>query len=307
MKKLLLGVLALTTIWLTSGMALAKPGLLLVAHGSPQPEWNKPVLDFGKRVAEAAKRGGEFSAVRVGLLESAQPDIPTALAELESAGCDRVIAVPLFVADSGHTHFDVPAALGVYASPRTARIMAAEGATPARPKVPITMTNTLAEGDLLRRFALDEVKKLSRSPKEEAIVVLAHGDPEHNLLVDRLMRDITSYCCGEAAINDADWAYIGVGQEFLSQGMGAILAAAERKKRVIVVGIYVSTSAAKIQKRVTKPGHHGQPATGALAHRDVVFAEGAIVDHPQFLNWVLDSARAALAPAKETAMTTSTH
>jgi sirohydrochlorin ferrochelatase len=77
-----------------SSSACADPGLLLVAHGSPSPEWNRPVLDLGTRVAEeVAKRGG-FKAVRTALLEAAQPDVPTAVAELESAGCDRIIAVP---------------------------------------------------------------------------------------------------------------------------------------------------------------------------------------------------------------------
>jgi sirohydrochlorin ferrochelatase len=278
-----------------SSAAFADPGLLLVAHGSPSPEWNRPVLDLGTRVAdEVGKRGG-FKAVRTALLEAAQPDVPTAVAELESAGCDRIIAVPLFVAPTGHTHFDVPAVLGIYSSPRTSATLAEEGAVAARPKVPITLTQTLAEDEILLKYALHEVQKLSKTPQDEALIVLAHGDPEHDLLAHRLMRRVTTYCCGEAGIGYGDWAFIGVGQEYLSQGVAAIDTALKHRERALVVGLYLSTTAAKIHSRsvAAKPN---RPANADLfAGKDVALSEGAIIQHPEFFGCVLDTAYAAIA------------
>jgi len=279
----------------TQSPALADPGLLLIAHGSRSAEWNKPVLDFGGQVAEEVKKTGRFKAVRTAMLEAAKPDIPTAVAELEAEGCDRIIAVPLFVAPSAHTHFDVPAVLGIYTSPRTSRVLVQEGAQAARPKVAITVTQTMSEGQVLPKYALDQVRKLSKSPKEEALVILAHGDPEHQLLADRLMRQVTTYCCGEAGIGYGDWAFIGMGQEYLSHGVPAIRTALEHKKRVLVVGLYVASSAAKIHRRVVamqQPGKEFDPFRG----KEVIFSDEAIIGHPDSLRWVLDAAQGGISP-----------
>ena len=285
-------VLGVLSSW---SSALADPGLLLIAHGSPRPQWNKPVLEFGRAVADEVKKSGRFKAVRTAMLEAAKPDIPTAIAELEAEGCDRIVAVPLFVAPTGHTHFDVPAMLGIYCSPRTSTVLAAENAQPARPKVPITVTQTMSEGEVLPKYALDQIRKLSQSPKDEAIVILSHGDPEHQLLAERLMRQVTTYCCGESGIGYGDWAFIGMGQEYLAQGVPAIKTALEHKKRVLVVGLYVSSSAAQIHRRVAAVERGGK-AFYPFRGKDVVFSSEPIVAHPDFLRWVLDAAQAGIAP-----------
>jgi sirohydrochlorin ferrochelatase len=285
---------------LAAAPAHAAPGLLLVAHGSPSPEWNRPVLEFGRRAGAEIVKRGRFLAARTALLESAQPDVPSAVAELEAAGCDRIVAVPLFIAPSGHTHFDVPAVLGLYSSPKTAATLAAEQAQAARPRVPIILTHTLSEGGLLEQYALAQVRALSKSPKDEALVILAHGDPDHQLLVDRLLRQVVTRCCGEAGIGYGDWAYIGVGQEYLSQGLPAIQAAAQKKPRVLVVGLYLASSAQRIHERSAARAHavaHGGEAHGAPVHGlDVVFSGEPIVTHPDLAAWVEAAANAAIAP-----------
>lgn len=277
--------------------AMAEPGLLLVAHGAPSPQWNEPVLQFGRKVAEAVEKTGKFKATRTALLESAQPDVPSAVAELEAAGCDRIIAVPLFVAPSGHTHFDVPAVLGIYTSGSTRETLREEGASPARPRVPITLTETLSEGDVLADYAADQARKLSVSPEKEALVILAHGDPDHALLVERLMRRIVTRCCGATGIAYGDWASIGVGQEYASAGIPAICGALERAERVIVVGVYLSSNAASIDARVRGALREKNPDRDPFAGRDVVFSSEPIIAHPALLEHVVATAEAALTPA----------
>lgn len=303
-----LGVLTLiltSVLAAVASPARAEPGLLLVAHGSGRPEWNQPVLDFGAQVAEAARKGGRFKAVRTAMLEAAQPDVPTAVAELESAGCDRIIAVPLFIAPSGHTHFDVPAVLGVYASPKTAAVLAEEGVEAARPSVPITLTQTLSQSDVLKHYALDQVRKLSRSPDQEAIVLLAHGDPEHELLVDRLMRQVATHCCGASGIRYADWAYVGVGQGYLDGGVAAVRRALDHRSRVLVVGLYVGLTASRMhQRRVAAIGQR-EPRGDPFDGRDVVLSDEAIISHPSLLPCVLDAAYRALAPPPHAESTTA--
>jgi len=276
---------------LVASTAQAEPGLLIIAHGAPSPKWNDPVLEFGQKVTREALKGGQFS----------QPDVPGAVAELEAEGCDRIIAVPLFIAPSGHSHFDVPAVLGIYSSPEIRAVIAEENGAIAQPRVPITLTQTLAGGDVLCEFALGQVRKLSQDAENEALVLIAHGDPGHRDLIDGLMRRIMTYCCGQAGIDYGDWAYVGMGLGHLEHGLPTIMKALEAKKRVLVVGVYVSSSARSIHQRVfTMAKLAGKLVMPDLFdgfdEESVAFSEQGVVTHPGAVQWVLDSAKSVLEP-----------
>lgn len=276
--------------------AHAEPGLLIIAHGAPTTQWNAPVLELGRRVAAQAHKDGRFKAVRTAFLECAQPDLPGAIAELEAEGCDRIIAVPLFIAPSGHSHFDVPAVLGIYSSREIKAVIAKEGGRIAQPNVPITLTETLDGSNILPAFALDQVRKLSESPADEALILIAHGDPGHQRLVDRMMRRTMAYCCAHAGIDYADWAFVGMGQEYMD-AVHAVLEALEHKKRVLVVGLYVSSSAKSINRRAMRIARSTSKDTAnPLEGKPVVFSEQGVISHDGVVEWVLDSATAALAP-----------
>jgi len=280
--------------------AEAGDGLLVIAHGAPSPAWNKPVLDFGEHVAKKAAGQDSFSAVRTAMLEFAEPDVPGMVAELEAEGCERIVAVPLFIAPSGHSHFDVPAVLGIYSSPSTRETLAAEGATAARPKAPIVLTETLAEGTVLQEFACDQVRKLSTTPEDEALVVVAHGDADHHGLNEQYMRRVVAYCCGKTGIDYADWAYVAVGQTYAEDAVPVLLKAAKKKKRVLVVGLYISSSAATIHERAMRnaPKH----VTEQFADKTLVFSKEGLVDFPGTVEWLLAAATAARAPASGEAL-----
>lgn len=290
-------VFASITLVLAAG-AQADPGLLIIAHGAPMKAWNAPVLELGSKVAAEAKKGGTFKAVRTAMLEFTEPDVPSMVAELEAEGCDRIIAVPLFIAPSGHSLFDIPTVLGAYSSPAMKALIAEEGGRVASPKVPITLTQTLYSGDALLAYAVDEVKRLSTNPKEEALVVLAHGDENHPGPNEDLLRRITTYCCGQSGIDHANWGFVEMGQAYGHKGLPLILDAGEAKKRVLVVGIYVSSSAKSIHGRgmMMVPKMMGEDSSKALEGIDVVFSEEGFVKHPKAVQWVLDAAQSALDP-----------
>jgi hypothetical protein len=245
-----------------------------------------------KKIGEKIPPGGAFRAVRTAFLEFAEPDVPAMVKELEQAGCDRIVAVPLFIAPSGHSHFDVPAVLGVYDSPSIREVIAEEGGAVAVPKVPVVLTGTMEEGDCLDAFALEEVRALSKSPKDEAIVFLLHGDGGHSGLIEDMMRRIATHCCGEAGISYANWASIAVGQEYAERGIPAIQRALERKKRVLVVGLYISMSAKRIHERAMQglKDHAGRPQGDPFKDRDVAFSDRALISSPSTLQWVVESA-----------------
>jgi len=273
-----------------------KPGLLVLSHGAPMPQWNGPVQELVNRVRELNKKEKTFHAVEDAFLEFAQPDAAAGVKKLEEVGCDRIIVVPLFIAPSSHSHFDVPAMLGLYTSPDIRQVLEEEGARVAEPNVPVTITQTLSEGDILDQFARDEVSALSKDPANEAIVLLMHGCPDHHRLVDMMARRVATFCCGQSSIDYADWAYCAMGQTYLEEALPALIRGSEKKKRVLVVGLYVSSSAQGVHERAMK---HTSDLTqtafeNLLEGTKVIFSKSGVVEYETTANWVLQTATNAL-------------
>ena len=281
-----------------TGPAFSEPGLLLVAHGAPMPAWNKPVIEFGAKVAERVKADGRFGAVRTAMLEFTEPTIPVMLAELEAEGCDRIVVVPLFVAPSGHTTYDLPTVLGLYTSPDMRALLEEEGAEIAQPSVPVIITQTLSGGDLLARYAVDQVRKLSEDPKGEALVLIAHGDEGHHAIVESAAKRVATFCCGQTGIDYADWAFVEMGQSFVHDGGGAIARALEEKERVLVVGLYVSSTAKSIAGRALSGkkahGPMGMSTENPFDPERLALSGEGIIAHPATADWVIETAMDAL-------------
>jgi sirohydrochlorin cobaltochelatase len=83
----------------------SQTGLLLMAHGSPNPASNQPIDVIAERIRQA----GRYAAVAVSFLDLNQPSIPTAIGNLIAQGVKRIIAVPFFLQLGGHVAKDLPA------------------------------------------------------------------------------------------------------------------------------------------------------------------------------------------------------
>jgi len=265
------------------------PGLLIIAHGAPGPQWNEPVNSLVGKIRELNNSKKIFHAVEGAFLEYAQLDVPSGVEKLEGAGCSRIIVVPFFIAPSSHCHFDVPAVLGLYSSPDIRHVLEEEGARVAKPRIPVTLTQTLGEGDLLDQFACDQVRALSKDPKNEAIVLIAHGCPDHYRLVETIIRRVATYCCGQTGIDYGDWAFCEVGQSFWDEAAPVIARASKHKEKVLVVGLYVSSSAERIYQRASK-SPHDSGAEAPLQGIDISFSKHGIVDYADTASSVLEIA-----------------
>lgn len=80
--------------------------LLLIGHGSPDPEGNAEFLDFAARLA-----GALGVSVQPCFLELAEPSIGDGLERCVAAGARTVAALPLFLGSGRHHKQDVPALL----------------------------------------------------------------------------------------------------------------------------------------------------------------------------------------------------
>jgi len=147
------------------------------------------------------------------------------------------------------------------------------------------------------------VRELSSNPKEEALVLIAHGCPDHERINTALMRKVAAYCCGRTGIDYADWASVEMGQSFAEDGILSISQALEHKKRVIVVGIYVVSTADDICKSAMKSMQNSPmfkamyPTGDPFQGREVVFSKKGVISHTGTIQWVIDTAHSAL-PAR---------
>jgi sirohydrochlorin cobaltochelatase len=100
-----------------------KQGIVLVAHGSRDPEWSRPF----ERLATALEKRMPAAAVALAYLEHG-PSIEEALAALVAKGVGGIRVVPVFLGAGGHVKEDIP------------KLVAA-----ARPPVPVTVEAPIGE------------------------------------------------------------------------------------------------------------------------------------------------------------------
>ncbi|MDR0326740.1 MAG: CbiX/SirB N-terminal domain-containing protein [Planctomycetaceae bacterium] len=305
--RLLMLCMAILVISISSAFAQSdksqKPGLLILSHGAPVPSWHAAMTELTKKVEVLNAEKKVFHAVTSAMMEFAQPDAAAGIETLEAAGCDRIIVVPVFVCPTSHTHFDVPAVLGLYSSPSIRQTLEEENARIATPKVPITVTQTMSEGDILDWHVETETLALSQDPKDEAVLIVAHGDAGHAPMINKIFNRLLVRASGSSGLTAGKVVYCGVGQTYRQDVIPAIRELSEQKKRVLVVGVYLATSAKSLNDRSSAmPGGMrempGGPretsARNPLEGIDVRFSEKGVIDHPKMPQWVLQTASEVL-------------
>src|SRR5438552_14221476 len=80
-----------------------KTALLLIAHGSREPEAN----DDLHHVVSELRRRGEYVGVEASFLELAQPDADEGAVRCLALGAERVILVPYFLSAGVHVRRDL--------------------------------------------------------------------------------------------------------------------------------------------------------------------------------------------------------
>jgi sirohydrochlorin cobaltochelatase len=100
-----------------------RQGIVLVAHGSRDPEWSRPF----QRLAAALEKKLPAHAIALAYLEHG-PSIEEALAALMAKGAGSIRVVPVFLGAGGHVKHDIP------------RLVAA-----AHPAVPVTIDQSIGE------------------------------------------------------------------------------------------------------------------------------------------------------------------
>lgn len=83
---------------------LAVPGLILLAHGSRDELWRKPI-EAVQEIVHAAQP--QLPCV-CAYLDACAPDLPTAASALIAQGINRLTVLPLFLGTGKHAREDIP-------------------------------------------------------------------------------------------------------------------------------------------------------------------------------------------------------
>ena len=270
-----------------------KLGLVIIAHGSPMPSWNAPVIELEEDVTVMLNEKGDnpFTSVRVALMEFSEPSINTVIKGMETSGIDRVYAIPVLIAPSGHSLFDIPTILGLYFEKEMVQGIKEEGTTIVDTKIKITLGPTLDSGDVLKQIMLDRLKEMSTSPESEGVVLIAHGDPGYQPRWDSICRDIGYHICAKTGIACFDYAYAEVGQTFIAEGVPVILRMAEKCDRTIVIGLYLSMGVERMANNSSLSiGRMKMESKEILKDYNIKFAKQGILPDRRISEWIVEKA-----------------
>lgn len=89
-----------------------KTALILFAHGARDPEWATPM----RRVQAAIRQQQPEIWAELAFLEFMSPNLPECIASLIDGGAQKIIIMPMFIAQGGHLKRDVPEMLEVLRS-----------------------------------------------------------------------------------------------------------------------------------------------------------------------------------------------
>jgi len=290
MKKIFLILLVLISI---NSFAQGKIGLLIIAHGSPSEQWNQPVINIENQVEELLKTKNilDFDEVRVALMEFIEPSIATVVKDMENKGITKVYALPLFIAPSGHSLYDIPTILGLYYNQEMVDDIKEEGIKIVDTKIKITVGPTLDYKNVMKDILLDKVKNLSDNPAEEALIILAHGDKNFKPIWEELINETGNYILGKTSIEYFDKGFVEVGQSFAIDGVSPIIKASENKKKVIVVGMYLSMG---VKNMAENSGFIMMGRTvkskKMFEGKNIVFLEHGLLPDKRIPEWILDRA-----------------
>ena len=78
--------------------------LILFAHGARDPQWAEPM----RRVRAAVVGQSPQLRVELAFLEFMTPSLEECAESLVVDGCERIVIVPMFIAQGGHLKNDVP-------------------------------------------------------------------------------------------------------------------------------------------------------------------------------------------------------
>ncbi|MCG7383953.1 sirohydrochlorin chelatase [Paenibacillus sp. ACRRY] len=260
--------------------------ILLVGHGSRDPEGNRELMEFARAVAEKAP---ENTVVETCFLELTRPSIAEGVTACVDKGATRVVLVPIILFAAGHAKIDIPNAID-RAKIRYPQVEFVYG----RPigvheKVVQIMQTRLQEAQPVLVTANQGGAAVAAPPatvtdEETAVLVLGRGssDPDANsdfFKMTRMLWEKLPYKWAESS-------FIGVTQPSFPDGLQRCLLLGAKK--IVIMPYFLFTGV--LIKRIDE-----MTAEFAAAHPDVQVEIGGYFGfHPKLVELVLERANEGL-------------
>ena len=164
-------VVTLLTLWLLlmlgpDGVSAQQAGVLVVAHGGSR-QWNDLVRDVVKRAQLEAPTEVAFGmAMHPEEVQAMQQ----AVDRLERRGVNRIVVVPFLVSSYSEVFRQYEYLFGIHPEAEWP-----EAGRPLALHVPVVMGQALDDSPVVAEVLLDRARRLSVSPAEETVIVVAHG------------------------------------------------------------------------------------------------------------------------------------
>ncbi|WP_096190117.1 sirohydrochlorin chelatase [Evansella halocellulosilytica] len=148
-------------------MVQNKTGVLVIVHGSSNPNWTKEVEDAIHQVKSPLP-------IVVGHLEfTDEQTIEQGIRQLENKGVDTILSIPLFVS-SGSTHIEeIKYVLGQIDTP-----VIKTDLKPITSSAQMIWIEPMDTHPLILDIIEERVKSLSVNPEKEVLLFVAHGSDE---------------------------------------------------------------------------------------------------------------------------------
>ncbi len=260
--------------------------ILLVGHGSRDPEGNRELMEFARAVAEKAP---ENTVVETCFLELTRPSIAEGVTACVDQGATRVVLVPIILFAAGHAKIDIPNAID-RAKIRYPQVEFVYG----RPigvheKVVQIMQTRLQEAQPVLVTAGQGGAAVVAPPapvtdEETAVLVLGRGssDPDANsdfFKMTRMLWEKLPYKWAESS-------FIGVTQPSFPDGLQRCLLLGAKK--IVIMPYFLFTGV--LIKRIDE-----MTAEFAAAHPDIQVEIGGYFGfHPKLVELVLERANEGL-------------
>ncbi len=89
---------------MTTGTVSTATALILFAHGARDPEWASPM----RRVCASVRAQAPALRVELAFLEFMTPELAPCAEVLLAEGFNRIVVLPMFIAQGGHLKRDLP-------------------------------------------------------------------------------------------------------------------------------------------------------------------------------------------------------
>ena len=186
-----------------------KIGILLVNHGSRSETWRNSLLELEKNVTDAILKDSLIKGITTAFMEYTEPSIATRLKEFDKNGFTDIVIIPIFLTVSPHSFEDIPTIVGLKESPTSMETLKIEKIERYKPNAKIHLTPLLDFTKILQKNILRRVKKLSKNPKNEGLVLIGYGDTEYNTEWENLFENIAKYVKSETGISEYSYGWCG--------------------------------------------------------------------------------------------------